>query len=388
MKSKSEIQKLLQKFVENNCNKDEIEIITNYIRDTKVPEAFPEYKSVMDRYKSIPDIDDERTLDIYHNILKISKHKKKVKQRRRIWRYATAAAILGISLGYFFKDNIYRSPQENTPIIVNNQIKPGINKATLTLETGETIALEKGTPLKIQNVTSNGEEIEYNSDNSNSHALVFNYLSVPRGGQFYIKLSDGTRVWLNSETQLKYPVSFVDGESRQVELVYGEAYFEVSHSTEHKGSDFKVLHNQQEVQVLGTEFNIKAYKDESNIYTTLVEGKVAINTNLGNNVLSPGEQSVYNAVNNTIKVTSVDLRPEIAWKEGVYIFKNKSLKDIMQTLSRWYDMDVVFENKKLENIKFNGSLNKNQKIVDVLNDIKSFGVIKNYNIHNKTITLE
>src|SRR5690606_40703343 len=123
--------------------------------------------------------------------------------------------------------------------------------------------LEKGDSIQTHNAISNGEEIIYN--NNTSRQLVYNYLTIPRGGQFQLTLSDGTRVWLNSETQIKYPVSFTDGESRQVELVYGEAYFEVSHSTEHKGSDFIVYNQNQEVQVLGTEFNIKAYKDDSNI---------------------------------------------------------------------------------------------------------------------------
>ncbi|MDD7886254.1 FecR family protein [Flavivirga sp. 57AJ16] len=306
------------------------------------------------------------------------------------WKYAAAATIIiALTSTYFLRNTLFNNATEPTsPIIVNNQIQPGKDKATLTLETGESVALEKGITYQTQNAKSNGEEIVYEAGDKSTFEIDYNTLTIPRGGQFQVTLSDGTNVWLNSETQLKYPVSFTDGLSRQVELVYGEAYFDVSPSTGHKGSDFKVYHNQQEVKVLGTEFNIKAYNNEANIYTTLVEGKVEINTQLGNNTLSPGEQSVYNAVNNTIKVTSVEIRPETAWKEGVYIFKDKGLKNIMQTLSRWYDMDVVFENKELEDIKFIGSLYKNQKIVDVLNDIKSFGVIKNYNIHNKTITLE
>jgi ferric-dicitrate binding protein FerR (iron transport regulator) len=201
-------------------------------------------------------------------------------------------------------------------------------------------------------------------------------------------LSDGTKVWLNSETQLKYPVSFTDSESRQVELVYGEAYFEVSPSTEHKGADFKVFHDHQEVQVLGTEFNIKAYKDETNIYTTLVEGKVAVNYNGNNQILAPNQQSNLNTENNNITMAMVDVYRETSWTQGVFIFKKKPLKKIMEVLSRWYDMEVVFENKELENVIFSGTFNKKHSIEDILTAIKNTKFINNYEINNKTIVIK
>jgi ferric-dicitrate binding protein FerR (iron transport regulator) len=268
------------------------------------------------------------------------------------------------------------------------------------LENGEEVTLTKGTQFQTQNAISNGEEIVYQQLSSPAPALpsgrqsrennkpqTTNTLTIPRGGQFYIKMSDGTKVWLNSESQLKYPVSFTDGESRQVELVYGEAYFEVSPSTKHKGSDFKVVHNKQEVQVLGTAFNIKAYKDETNVYTTLVEGSVAINYVGRTQKLVPGQQSNLNVNANTLTISEVDVKTEIAWKDGVFNFKEKSLKDIMKVLSRWYDMEVVFENKELENVGFVGVLRKNQDIEDILSLIKSTS-INNYEINNKTIILK
>jgi ferric-dicitrate binding protein FerR (iron transport regulator) len=211
---------------------------------------------------------------------------------------------------------------------------------------------------------------------------------VPRGGQFQITLSDGTEVWLNSESQLKYPVTFTDGETRKVELVYGEGYFDVSPSTNHSGASFSVYNKSQEVKVLGTEFNIKAYKDEATIYTTLVEGKVAVTANNNNIILTPNQQSSVNLNNNTLTVNTVDIYDETSWKEGVFSFNKKSLKEIMQVLSRWYDMDVTFENKKIENIGFNGALGKEQNIEEILETIKSFGIVKNYEINNKSIIIK
>ncbi len=338
----------------------------------------------------------KQRLDIQKQIDKKTDWKKiksriEVPVRNIYWHYAAAATVVGIlATTYFFKDNITDSSFNNTtPIIVNNEIEPGTEKATLTLNNGEAVALVKGTTYQTQNATSNGEEIVYNnSANSSSQELVYNYLSVPQGGQFHIKLSDDTEVWLNSESLLKFPVSFTDGESRQVELVYGEAYFDVSHSTEHKGADFRVIHDQQEVQVLGTEFNIKAYKEETNVYTTLVQGKVAVSFENQNKILKPGEQLNLNIFTKNANISMVDVYDQISWKKGVFSFKRKSLKEIMQVLSRWYDMEVDFENKDLESVGFSGVLGKEQSIDEILEIIKDFGVIKNYEIHNKRVILK
>ncbi|HEX9826080.1 MAG TPA: FecR family protein [Flavobacteriaceae bacterium] len=321
---------------------------------------------------------------------KTKQRKSKVEFPGKPWSKYAAAAVLVIALAstYFLRDTIFNGNIETTtPIIVNNMIEPGTDKATLTLEDGTSMVLEKGNAYQTQNATSNGEEIIYNTINSTSHELVYNYLTIPRGGQFQMTLSDGTKVWLNSETQLKYPVSFTDGESRRVELVYGEAYFEVSPSTEHKGSGFKVFHNHQEVQVLGTKFNIKAYKDETNIYTTLVEGKVAVNYAGKNQILAPNQQSNLDLKNNKISITTVDASVESSWKEGKFNFKKLPLKDIMKVLSRWYDMDVIFENKELEEERFIGIIKKNESIEEILSSIKSTNSINNYKINNKTIII-
>jgi len=305
------------------------------------------------------------------------------------WHYAAAAVLVGVLVSaYFVKKSFFNNSDENIPIIVNNIIKTGSDKATLTLENGVIIALEKGNNYEAANYISNGEKIVYKPSATTTSKIAYNYLTIPRGGQFFIELTDGTKIWLNSETQLKYPVAFIKGETRNVELVYGEAYFEVSPSTKHNGSRFKVFNKNQEIEVLGTEFNVKGYKDEVAIYTTLVEGKVALNFDGQKQKLLPNEQSNFNLETKTLSVTKVDVYNEISWREGVFGFDNKSLKEIMKVLSRWYDMDVVFENKQLEIEQFTGVLGKDQEIVEILNTIKNFGIISNYQIKNKTITLK
>lgn len=310
--------------------------------------------------------------------------------RRFYWRYAAAAVVIGVlASSYFFKEHFFKIQQEITPIIVNNNIKVGTDKAILTLEDGSEIALEKGQNYISKNLSSNGEELVYSTPSETKPEIAYNYLTVPRGGQYFIKLSDGTQVWLNSESKLKYPVAFVEGETRQVELVYGEAYFDVTPSIENKGASFKVFNQGQEVEVLGTEFNIKAYKDESHIYTTLVEGKVSVSSKKISKILNPNQQSNLNTTNNSISILTVDTKTETSWKDGIFRFREMPLKDIMKILSRWYDIDVVFENTALksDDLKFRGVLGKNQNIQTILLAMKNSSVINNYKINGKTVTI-
>ncbi|PXX23767.1 FecR family protein [Arenibacter sp. ARW7G5Y1] len=324
---------------------------------------------------------------------------RRIKKERSIFRdrskmakslkYAAVAAMAAVVLTttLFFKDVLTTTPLKSDPVHVNSNIKPGTDRATLILEDGTSVVLEKGSSFQKQNINSNGERVVYEPLEKDVNETEYNILNVPRGGQFYLKLSDGTEVWLNSETQLKYPVAFLEGETRKVELVYGEAYFNVTPSTAHQGAKFEVLNNGQQLEVLGTKFNIKAYKDESNIYTTLVEGSVQINTSNVKKVLVPNQQSSVNIFNNEIYVEHVDVENEISWIKGIFSFKGKSLKDIMKVLSRWYDVDIVFENNDMEEVRFRGTLDKGQAIGEILSIMKS-NTINNYEIKGGTIIIK
>ncbi|GAA3658334.1 FecR family protein [Flavivirga jejuensis] len=304
-------------------------------------------------------------------------------------KHAIVVVLAGILIGgYFFKDDILITLNNNTPVVVNN-IEVGKNKATLTLGNGLEVILENGANFQAENLSSNGKEIVYNTrGQENATEIEFNYLTVPRGGQYFVKLSDGTQVRLNSESQLKYPVSFINGETREVELVYGEAYFDVSPGNVHNGAKFKVYNKSQEVEVLGTKFNIKAYKDEPNVYTTLIEGKIIINTLANKQVLAPNEQSILNVFNSEMEIVEVDIKGEIAWVNGDFVFQGKTLKDIMKVLSRWYNVSIEFQNKEIEKYKFNGELSKSQDLEEILLLIKNTNFISNYEIKEKTIILK
>ncbi|MDD7885085.1 FecR family protein [Flavivirga sp. 57AJ16] len=380
----------LNKFILNQCSKEEADEVITLIQNMKGPDQLPTVEDVLkllDKKPTMTLVDANR---IHDNIINIVKQKENKRKRFYVWKYSVAATIAGIlAITYVLRDDLFNNPIDKEQTIVKtNAIQTGTDKATLTLKDGSVVALEKGTSYQTQNIKSNGEEIVYGVGDKNSSEIAYNYLTIPRGGQFFIKLSDGTQVWLNSESQLKYPVTFREGETREVELVYGEAYFDVSPSTDHDGSHFKVMNSGQEVEVLGTEFNIKAYKDETNIYTTLVEGKVSVNNNFENKILSPNQQSTISNNSNAIVIAKVDVKNETSWKRGFFSFKNKPLNEIMRVLSRWYDFDVVFLNKDLENIEFKGVLSKKQNIEEILLSLKNINVINNYEISNKTITIK
>jgi ferric-dicitrate binding protein FerR (iron transport regulator) len=382
MNKKTEI--LITKFLTSEANIDELRELELWISNPKNEILFFEHiksNAFANMVVSHYDIKKAKK-DI---MARIRKEKRK---ENNVLKYVAAAVFIGIlASSYMFRDNIFNSAVENNTVIINN-IEGGTDKATLTLSDGSVVELEKGEAFKIKNASSNGEQIVYDIARNKPTKILYNYLTIPRGGQFSAKLSDGTKVWLNSESQLKYPVSFMDGELRQVELIYGEAYFDVSPSSKHKGSKFKILTESQEIEVFGTEFNIKAYRDENMIYTTLVEGKVSVKNNNQTTFLKPNEQSVFDISSNEISIKEVDINNEISWVRGEFVFYKKSLKEIMKVLSRWYDVNIIFENKSFESINFNGELSKSQKIEDILDLIKQTKIINAYEINNNTIILK
>jgi ferric-dicitrate binding protein FerR (iron transport regulator) len=388
----TKIENLIIKFLTKEADLHELQQLEMWIINPKNESLFLEYiktnitiNRVMYKYNK-----KEAKAFIISSIRMDKRiHNKRLKTINYI-RYAAAAIVVGILSTIFYSrgDLLDSQPLEETPITQSSTIEPGSNKAVLTLEDGSNVVLEKGNSFQKQNVISNGKQIVYDKGDGNLTNASYNFLTIPRGGEFFLKLADGTEVWLNSESQLKYPVSFIQGESRRVELIYGEAYFDVSPSSRHGGADFKVQNNGQEIKVLGTEFNVKAYKDEINIYTTLVEGKVVLTYEGLEQVLSPNEQSIINTENNSLSTRTVDVYSETSWKEGIFSFEDKSLKEIMIVLSRWYDIEIVFKNKSIENVVFNGMLGKNQNIEEILTNIKTFGIIDSYKIENKKIFLE
>jgi len=389
----SKTENLIVKFLNNQATGVELDDLETWIEDSNNSKIFKRYIKI--NYAINYNLKKFNADNVKIKLINLKENEQQVLKLRKKRKFVTciiAASVVGFLFTTFiFKDIIFNTPSASIPVnevVSPNIIMPGSDKATLTLEDGSTIELKKEKSFQTKNITNNGTQLIYESNKQKPTKVSYNYLTIPRGGQFFIKLEDGTSVWLNSESKLKYPIAFIKGETRKVELVYGEAYFDVSPSTEHQGSKFLVVNQLQEVEVLGTEFNIKAYKDESNIYTTLVEGSVEINTPQIKKILIPSQQSNVNILNNKLSVALVDVQSEISWKDGLFSFKGKKLKEIMKVLSRWYDVDVVFENKALEEITFKGVLGKDQKIEDILLSIKTLSIIEDFKIENKKIILK
>ncbi|MFA9187778.1 FecR family protein [Flavobacterium magnesitis] len=387
MKS-TEIENIITKFLSNQASASDLSELEIWIQDSDNKELFDQYVKInyVIEY-NMKEFDSSKIKSKLLEAFAIEKKVKKRKKFRKLIYYSAAAVFFGIlTMGYFNKTSFFKQP-EGIPIIVNNVIKAGTDKAILTLEDGSNVLLEKDKTYEKDNVVSNGKELVCGKNQGKS-GLVYNYLTIPRGGQFQIKLSDGTNVWLNSESKLKFPVAFVEGNPREVELIYGEAFFDVSPSTEHKGAKFKVLNKNQEVEVLGTEFNIKAYKDEDKIYTTLVEGKVTVSDFVLKKYLVPNQQSIINLKNGNITINPIDAYNEVLWTKGIFSFKSKTLKEIMNVMSRWYDVQVVFQNTELEKVKFNGVLSKNDDIKEILTIIKKTNFINEYEIKDQKIIIK
>lgn len=378
--------RLIVKFINGEANQQDLDNLEELASQDKLGDAFQ--KNVYLNY-IISLCMKEYNLNKAKD--KINVKAKAFERRRKIAFYTKIAAVIVLLLfSSVFVFNTWLRQKQSTQLVKSSEIKPGYNKAVLTLSNGNQVVLEKGEAYSNQTVKSDGKEIIYESSKTNQNKDVqFNELDIPRGGEFSVKLSDGTKIWLNSETKLRYPIQFVEGKAREVELMYGEAYFEVSPSTDHKGAVFKVKSSKQKVTVLGTEFNISAVKGENEITTTLVEGKVTIDKNKVTRELKPGQQSRIYQDKDVIDIYPVDVFQEISWVKGLFSFEEITLEKMMSELSRWYDTEVAFETSDKKKYQFTGVLERTKNIEDILKLVEETtnGEIV-FEIKNKTIIVK
>lgn len=306
------------------------------------------------------------------------------------YKYAIAASIvIIIGVAFFIKNqNINQSKPQQHTLKTRANIPVNINKTVLTLEDGENVYLGKTESYKNANVVKQGENLIYNkSYKTESKNITYNYLTIPRGEYFFVQLEDGTKVWLNAESKLKYPVQFPKNKAREVELMYGEAYFDVAHSSKHNGTPFSVIVNNQTIKVLGTQFNVRAYKNSSQTYTTLVKGKVNVNSGAKQETLKIGHQSIVAKNSDEISIKEVDIFNEISWYKGVFIFDKQSLKEITNSLSRTYDVHFQFKDVKKKAFIFSGLLKRDEDIDSILKNIEKTGEVT-FEINNSVIVVK
>lgn len=305
------------------------------------------------------------------------------------WRWAAVAAVLLVLVGIGYLLLGYKNENRETvkiqPVegIENNDITPGGDKAILTLADGSKIMLDSAHNGDLANqgnvkvIKINGQ-LAYKGTGTSAEVL-YNTISTPRGGQYQLLLADGSKVWLNAASSLRFPASFT-GKERLVELT-GEGYFEIA---KNENQPFKVdIAGKGVVEVLGTHFNINAYSDEASIKTTLLEGRVKVAASGGATVLlKPGEQA---QINGGIKlVNDVDTDEIIAWKAGLFQFNRADVVSIMRQVSRWYNVDVVFEGP-VSMKSFSGIVSRSNNISEVLKIMEKAGV--KFKINGNRITV-
>lgn len=301
---------------------------------------------------------------------------------RRLWRKLVVAAsvILVMGAGGYWLLHSSQPKQPAASDIAQNSFgnikAPEKNRATIVLSNGTVIYLDSaanGTLTRQEGasvIKQAGGELVY-AATAGASEMVYNTLFNPRGSKvLQVTLSDGTKIWLNSETTLRYPVNFT-GNDRRVEIT-GEAYFEVAKII-HK--PFKVFAGNMNVEVLGTHFNINAYPDEDFISTTLIEGKVKVADRLHSTEITPGQQANY-AVSKSGNFNieqDVDIEKVMAWKGGMFQFERVELPVIMRQISRWYDMDIVYEGKPTHDT-FGGAIGRQVPLSNVLQMLEEYGI--------------
>jgi len=347
---KEEIKSLFKKYAEGKCTEEEKAILESwYLRaDFKTPIG------VDDLEADLKEVDGR--LPLY----------KPVRERtlvRKIFnpRIAAAAVVLiALSVVLFLNNRTEPSP-------ASTEILPGGNKALLTLGNGQKISLSDAANGNIANQanvsitkTANGELI-YTIQNMGDRSLppTYNTVETPKGGQFQVVLPDGTKVWLNAASSLRFPTYF-SGTDRKVELT-GEGYFEVA---KNKEMPFIVKTDGQQTEVLGTHFNINSYTDEGATRTTLLEGSVRVRTPTAMQLLKPGQQALLKG--GVLKVGDVDIEVATAWKNGQFMFNDEHIEAIMRQISRWYNVEIEFAHQPSDTKLFWGTISRFENVGQVL----------------------
>ncbi len=381
--NKEQAGRLLEKYLNKTCTQQEKNLLERFYM-----EESRKRKVVLNT------IDPEHNkTEIWEGVQQIIATQNKTIIRRNVvgWMLAAASVVIVLGAGLYF----LRTKQISHQIANNqsgfNHITTGSNKAILTLANGSKITLRdvKNGELAQQGASSINKSkdglLVYDKTNrpaDQNAELIYNTITIPQGGQYQLILPDGTKVWLNSASSLKFPTSFT-GKQRNVELT-GEAYFEVA---KNKEMPFNITVNKMNVQVLGTHFNIMSYANESLIKTTLLEGSVKVTA--GNQVvfLKPGEQAQASQgeTNSLNIIANADVQEAIAWKNGYFIFNNENIESIMRKISRWYDVDVVYQGN-LSKTAFGGSMSRSNNIYQVLDMLESTGSV-HFKINERRITV-
>ncbi|AZS31745.1 FecR family protein [Butyricimonas faecalis] len=359
MKDKTIPARLIYRKIEGRLSAVEEERFETWLKEGREHREYYERMRSMYQQENIQEVAIGKIQDAWEMFEKRVQGRLRMKRKRYwMWGVSVAASVVVVFclIIYYHSDT-----GQDVNIAVQN-IVPGQYNAILEMADGATYhlgghqgSLQEKTGRQIKIDTSLVSYLPVDDKQETPKEIVYNKLSIPRGGEYRIELEDGTKIWMNSESRLRYPVAFFN-DTREVYLE-GEAYFEVQRDA---NRPFIVHAGEQKVTVLGTSFGISCYASEVNDYTTLVSGKVKVDFERGKQsfVLEPGMQVAYDKKSGIATERKVDVAEFVAWKNGKYVFKQKRLEDILSTLSRWYDFEVFYQNEDVKESLFSGELRR------------------------------
>ena len=361
-----QIVKLLLTERERALTKEEQFILGEWLKEDegnkKLYNSLKNEANIPAKLKSLSEFDKDKA---YSGFVELTKTRKTRSIYREVLKYAAILIPFIFITWFVYQKNNKIEPDTQ---LVKTEIQPGTSKAILKLADGTIVNLEEDEKLIAEYdgtiISNDKKEIIYKSSAKKVKArkLQYNTIEIPRGGEYQLTLSDGTKVWLNSGTIIKYPVVFA-AKSRDVYLEEGEAFFEVA---ENKESHFIVHTSKMMVNVLGTSFNVRAYSDENQLSTTLVTGKVIINQPESQKeyTLTTNEQAIFS--DQGIDIKSVDVNKFIAWKNGRILFEENTLEEIFNDLSRWYNIDVNYASSEVKKLRFSIDVERYDEFGEIL----------------------
>lgn len=377
MKSET-IYQIIFAVLADEATDKERHILIEWLNASDVNRA--EYDKLKHLYQITNCKSSEKTFDVEQAWLQVRQHTvdKNKTFKFPVWiRYAAMVAMI-VSIGMFFF-----SKSSQTPVISEVNMED-FDQPTLLLANGEKIPLAEESfymqekHVVIKNNAKNQLIYESGEEITETKIINNNHLVIPKGKTYQLSLSDGTRIWLNSETEITYPTHFSENK-REVKLI-GEAYFEVAKD---KAKPFIVYANGMEIKVLGTSFNVSCYTSDNIISTTLVEGSVAVKTTHGKTeTITPSEQFTYNKENNKSTIQAVDTQLFTSWIEGKYIFKNATLEEIVTKLQHWYEFSIIYEDNNLKNKRYSIVAERNTKLDQLLEVISYTSEVKLERVNN------
>lgn len=363
MDKKDFYKQLIHRYATNEATKEELEAFFTLLES-------PEMDNELQAYLEKTANEDEQII---------------IRTHRRLWpRIAVAASLLLLlSVSAYFLTQPWTNKQSMAQNY-KNDVTPGSNQATLTLGNGQVIVLNtkpNGNMAMQGNVAitkaANGQ-IKYQAPRESQGEVMFNTLTTKRKEQYKVILADGTNVWLNAESSIKYPTAFT-GHDREVAIT-GEAYFEVAHD---ERKPFKVKAQNETVEVLGTHFNVNTYANEPSVKTTLLQGSVKVAAFSSFKIIKPGQEAVLN--NDQLVVSDANTEVAVAWKNGYFLFNRENIGSIMRKLSRWYDIDVEFD-VPVSKEEYSGRISRSRNISEILKVFEYSGSI-HFKIEGRRVTV-